>query len=129
MKVLGLLTSTATVSLNKTSKYGIVYISVNGVKGMICRNTWTSAEANATCRELGFAGGEPYYSKATTLVTYHKPLPYLMSSVKCTQGNRKLSDCKYDTANVERNECEPAGVLCYSEGELLKLINAVMCKN
>ena len=104
-----------TLSLYNTSTdsatySGIVDVTLNGIRGRVCLNQWGAAEANVTCRSLGYAGGVPYVH--VTLNTH----PIVMSNVSCTGRERSLFDCTYqpwgDSTTCKHNAHE-AGVICY----------------
>ena len=107
--------SEPTVSLYNTSTdsdtySGIVQVTQDGITGRVCLNQWGEAEANVTCRSLGYLGGVPYVH--VTLNTR----PILMSNVSCSGRENSLFDCRYQRwgdSGPCKHDAHEAGVICY----------------
>ena len=88
----------------------IVEVSVNGVWGGLCDDTFGMAEANIVCKQTGYhLGAQEVIKKAGSSGRGGGGVVH--GSLDCKGEERSLSDCELD----QRQQCRPgdvAGVVC-----------------
>ncbi|XP_067665056.1 scavenger receptor cysteine-rich type 1 protein M130-like [Haliotis asinina] len=98
---------------------GRVEVSVNGVRGSICRSYFDSREARVMCRSLGYnTGVVDYYTKYPNATG-----PVYQSNFRCTGNEASLSECphqgwKVATSRYCLNHNYDAAVTCYGDIKL-----------
>ena len=101
---------------------GVVFVLNDGTWGGICPGSWTGAEANVVCRQLGYEAS--YLSTTSEYFHYVSPSngTVWLSSVSCTGLEERLSDCMYDApVNTTCTNNLVAGVVCLSECTIIIL--------
>eukprot|EP00092_Neocalanus_flemingeri_P006029 GFUD01006497.1.p1 GENE.GFUD01006497.1~~GFUD01006497.1.p1 ORF type:complete len:1454 (-),score=172.81 GFUD01006497.1:158-4519(-) len=84
----------------------------------VCGYKWSSKEASTACRMLGYKSGYPARQKKSKFLPPppNSPIPYLFSSVKCSEEESSLLDCMYEYrahGSTCRDGYSVAGVSCF----------------
>ena len=82
-----------------------------GEWGTICDDQWDSADAQTTCRQLGYntTGGAVAYGSAT----YGQGTgDILLSDLKCSGKENSLFECPHNRSTVNCHHYDDAGASC-----------------
>ena len=89
-------------------------ISVGGLWGSVCEDSWDLQDAQVVCRQLGFDGGlaapkQAAFGRGTAALW--------MSNVQCGGHESSLSDC-WKSRQLYCGESDDASVVCTPPGDV-----------
>ena len=79
----------------------------------VCKDHWTLTEANVVCHELGYLNAVSF--KGTNSEYTSTAYPFLNLRIKCTGGEKKLSQCFHE--EKDRHFCTDGAVKVRCEGK------------
>ncbi|XP_033097344.1 deleted in malignant brain tumors 1 protein-like [Anneissia japonica] len=104
-----------------TNKEGRLEVYYSSSWGTVCDDSWTAANSDVACRQLGFAGSSAFYSNAH----FGQGSGNIwLDNVGCTGSENSISECSHNGWGVHNcNHGEDIGILCYGNSVTMRLVN------
>lgn len=96
---------------------GRVVITIDDANSTICDTTWTTYEANAVCRGLGYNYGTPVSGSYYGVGTGNS----FIDNFACSYYSQTILNCRHSGVSTNNSRCSDhkhdAGVTCHRDGK------------